>query len=193
MHITETEIKTPELSPRVKAFLAHPLTNFESATQRDAFIVGRLAGFTQPELQQLVVSSTAALSDELTQVHFGAKWQNYLRLHQIGRLLPETDATDDEANNRHQQLHSILQSYDRVVRDKQFDVITGRHNFALLHHGLAEYLAGDEGRAERAQTYQSAAQLIDALQPVPTGHHWYDYFQLHDVARLFASPRPLSR
>ena len=182
------------LSPKVQSLLQHGTSHLEPAA-RDAYFTSELISLSQDELVQLVTASAGALAEELSGVHFGDRWLNYLSLRQLDELLGDADAELDaaEINPRQQRLHSILQSYDRITRDRQFDVITGRHNFRLLHHGLAEMLAGPDERQQRAEAHQAVAQLMHSLQPIATGAQWNKYFQTQRVAHLLTSPRPLSR
>ena len=193
--LVDSQLQTVALPRNVASFRGQSGADFASPLERDAFIIGGLTAFSQDELRQLILSSAVELSNDLGTVHFGDRWQNFLRLGDFHELLehPTAEADRTEINRRNQELYAILKSYDRLGRDKQFDVITNRNNFILLRHTLSEYLSLGAERDARAQTYGTISQLVRSLEPVPTGRQWQEYFQLPQVTQLLATPRPHTR
>lgn len=157
---------------------------------------GAMTELSQEELHQLIDYACASLWDELGQVHFGDRWQDYLRLKQVSDYFKRPLAIEKRQGIEQRQeraaLAEILAMYDRVAGDAQYQPVSSRAAFVVLHEGLAEYLASAAEREKRRKSYHDVSELFQSLQPVPTGRMWHSYFALNRVAKLLTAPRPLS-
>ena len=158
-----------------------------------------LAGMPGIELRGLLLYSIDRLYEEPGSLSTGAGWQSYLQIAELQRLVPPPtlapappDATTpettsepmiDESNRK--KLTEILQTYDSVQKNAEYQQISQLWGFATTRAALREFLI-PPGQRLRNQLSLSVELLGEELQQFGTGATWSKFLKLADAKRIAA-------
>lgn len=164
---TEVYVSTPIVtSSSVETFVAPP----QQQMSPDEF-----AALPIERQRELLLQALNAFEEDLTRSPNGDDWSRHLQLATIAKLVTEGDQRPDATLRA--RLRSVVQLFDEVAANSDYQAVSELATFRVLHLGLHEYAAEEIDRSRR-QLSQSASTFSTGLNAWTSGERWREYLQL---------------
>lgn len=127
--------------------------------------------------RELLLQALNALEEDFARSPNGDDWSRHLQLATVAKLVTDGDQAQLPDATTRARLRSIVQLFDEVAANTEYQAVSELMSFRVLHAGLHEFAAEEIDRSRR-QLSMNAEAFSKTLESWSTGERWRDYLQL---------------